>query len=130
MIFTVTPIYGLAIAVIYMILWMRVTAKRAALGQSIGDGGDTDLLLRVRQHGNCAEWSTFLLILMMLAEGIGAPGMYLHAAGALMLLGRVAHPFGLKKDNAAHVLRYVGNGSNMLATVILMICLAVNILSA
>ena len=128
MTFTITPIYALAVAIIYMVLWMRVTSKRGAMGQSIGDGGDTDLLLRVRQHGNCAEWSSFLLILMILAEGMGAPGIYLHIGGALLLLGRIAHPFGLKKDNAAHVLRYVGNGSNMLATLVLIICLAVNIL--
>jgi uncharacterized membrane protein YecN with MAPEG domain len=128
MTFTVTPIYALAVAVIYMVLWMRVTSKRAALGQSIGDGGDSDLLLRVRQHGNCAEWTSFLLILMILAEGMGAPSIYLHIGGALLLLGRIAHPFGLKKDNATHVLRYVGNGSNMLATLNLMICLGVNIL--
>ena len=65
---------------------------------------------------------------MILAEGIGAPSVYLHIGGALLLLGRIAHPFGLKKDNASHVLRYVGNGSNMLATLNLMICLGVNIL--
>jgi len=127
MTFTITPIYGLAAALIYMVLWMRVTSKRGKIGQSIGDGGDIDLLLRVRQHGNCAEWSSFLLILMILAEGIDAPGLYLHIGGALLLLGRVAHPFGLKKDNASHVLRYVGNGSNMLATLVLIICLGVNI---
>lgn len=128
MIFTVTPIYALAAAIIYMVLWMRVTAKRSAAGQSIGDGGDLDLLLRVRQHGNCAEWVSFVLILMILAEGMGAPSLYLHIGGALLLLGRIAHPFGLKKDNAGHILRYVGNGSNMLATLNLMICLGVNIL--
>ena len=128
MIFTVTPIYGLAAAIIYMVLWMRVTSKRAEMGQSIGDGGDADLLLRIRQHGNCAEWTSFLLLLMILAEGIGAPALYLHIGGALLVLGRIAHPFGLKKDNAGHVLRYVGNGSNMLATLNLMICLGVNIL--
>ena len=125
---TVTPIYGLAVAIIYMALWMQVTSKRAELGQSIGDGGDLDLLLRVRKHANCAEWSSFLLILIILSEGIGAPDLYLHIGGALLLLGRIAHPFGLKKDNASHLLRYVGNGSNMLATVVLMICLGVNIL--
>jgi uncharacterized membrane protein YecN with MAPEG domain len=128
MTFTITPIYALAIAVIYMTLWMRVTAKRGAMGQSIGDGGDEDLLLRVRQHGNCSEWSSFLLILMILAEGMGSPALYLHIGGALLLLGRIAHPFGLKKDDAGHVLRYVGNGSNMLATLNFMICLGVNIL--
>ena len=128
MIFAVTPIYGLAAAIIYMVLWMRVTSKRAEMGQSIGDGGDVDLLLRIRQHGNCAEWTSFLLLLMILAEGIGAPALYLHIGGALLVLGRIAHPFGLKKDNAGHVLRYVGNGSNMLATLNLMICLGLNIL--
>jgi uncharacterized membrane protein YecN with MAPEG domain len=57
-----------------------------------------------------------------------SPTGYLHIGGALLLLGRIAHPFGLKNDNASHVLRYVGNGSNMLATLNLMICLGVNIL--
>lgn len=127
MIFTVTPIFALPVAVIYMVLWMRVTSKRSALAQSIGDGGNTDLLLRIRQHGNCAEWSCILLILMMLSEGMNAPSLYLYIGGALLLLGRIAHPFGLKKDNAAHVLRYVGNGSNMLATLNFMICIAVNL---
>ncbi|MGR3513795.1 MAG: MAPEG family protein [Paracoccaceae bacterium] len=128
MTFTVTPIYALIVAVIYMVLWMRVTAVRGTIGQSIGDGGNTDLLLRVRQHGNCAEWASFLLILMILAEGMGAPSLYLHIGGALLVIGRLAHPFGLKADNAGHPLRYVGNGSNMLATLNLMICLGVNIL--
>lgn len=128
MIFTVTPIFALPVAVIYMALWIRVTSKRSAIAQSIGDGGNTDLLLRIRQHGNCAEWSFFLLILMILSEGMGAPSIYLYIGGALLVLGRIAHPFGLKKDNAAHVLRYVGNGSNMLATVTFMICIAVNLL--
>ncbi len=37
--------------------------------------------------------------------------------------GRLAHPFGLKIDNAGHPLRYVGNGSNILATLILLVAL-------
>ncbi len=127
MIFTITPMYALPVAVIYMALWMRVTSKRGAMAQSIGDGGNMDLLLRIRQHGNCAEWSCFLLILMILSEGMNAPDLYLHIGGALLVVGRIAHPFGLKKDNAAHVLRYVGNGSNMLATLNFMICISVNL---
>ena len=127
MIFTVTPLYALPVAIIYMVLWMRVTSNRAALGQSIGDGGNADLLLRIRQHGNCAEWSSFLLILMIICEGMNAPSLYLHIGGALLLMGRIAHPFGLKKDNAAHVLRYVGNGSNMLAALNFMVCIGVNL---
>ena len=127
MIFTVTPVYALAIAAIYLVLWFRVTALRSSTGVSIGDGKDKNLLLRIRQHGNCAEWSTLVLILMILAEGMGAPALYLHISGALLVIGRLAHPFGLKADNTNHLLRYVGNGTNVLAALNAMVCLAVNI---
>jgi len=128
MLFATTPIYALAVAVIYLVLWFRVTSLRSSTGVSIGDGGDNTLLLRTRQHGNCFEWSSFLLILMILAEGMGAPSLYLHISGSLLLIGRIAHPFGLKANNAGHPLRYVGNGSNILATLNIMVCLVVNLL--
>lgn len=128
MIFTVTPLYALPVALIYLILWFRVTSMRGGLGISFGDAGNVELMQRIRQHGNCAEWSSFILILMILAEGMGAPALYLHISGVLLLIGRIAHPFGLKSDNAAHPLRYLGNGPNILAALNAMVCLGVNIL--
>jgi uncharacterized protein len=128
MIFTVTPLYALPVALVYLILWFRVSARRGATGVSFGDGGDMLLLQRIRQHGNCAEWTSLILILMILAEGMNAPDIYLHVSGALLIIGRIAHPFGLKPDNAGHPLRYVGNGTNILATLNAMVCLGVNLL--
>jgi uncharacterized protein len=129
MTFVVTPMYALPLALIFLILWFRISGVRAATKISYGDGGNTELLRRVRQHGNFVEWTTFVLILMILAEGMGAPALYLHISGALLLIGRIAHPFGLGAvDNAAHPLRYVGNGTNILATLNAMVCLGVNIL--
>ncbi len=130
MTFAVTPIYALPLALIYLILWFRISGVRANTKISFGDGGNVDLLRRVRQHGNFVEWTTFVLILMIIAEGMGAPALYLHISGALLLIGRIAHPFGLGAiDNAAHPLRYVGNGTNILATVNLMVCLAMNLIN-
>jgi uncharacterized protein len=126
--FETTPLYALPVAAIYLILWFRVTAMRSAQAVSVGDGANPVLLQRIRQHGNCAEWSFFILILMILAEGMNAPALYLHISGGLLLIGRIAHPFGLKIDNAGHPLRYVGNGTNILASLNAMICLGVNIL--
>lgn len=128
MIFDVTPLYALPVAAIYLVLWFRVTGARAAAGQSFGDGGNTQLLQRVRQHGNCSEWSSFVLILMILAEGMGTPDVWLHASGALLLIGRIAHPFGLVDGNAGHPLRYVGNGTNILAALNTMICITIHLL--
>lgn len=117
--FSITPLYGVAVATIWLALWMRVTAMRAGTGQSIGHGGDRALLLRIRQHGNCQDWASFVLILMILAEGSGAQGSALHLSGALLVLGRILHPLGLKIDNASHPLRYLGNGTNILAVLVL-----------
>ena len=127
-VFTITPLYALPVAAIYLLLWFRVSSVRSAAGVSFGDGGNALLLQRIRQHGNCAEWSTFVLILMMLAEGMGTPAIWLHISGALLLIGRIAHPFGLVPGNAGHPLRYVGNGTNLLAALNAMVCIGIHIL--
>lgn len=127
MVFAVTPIYALPVAAIYLILWFRVSSARGAAKVSFGDGGNALLLQRIRQHGNCAEWSGFVLILMMLAEGMGTPAVWLHASGALLLAGRIAHPFGLVPDTVGHPLRYLGNGSNLLAALTAIACIGLHI---
>lgn len=127
MVFTVTPLYALALGLIFLILFMRVSSVRSDAKISYGDGGNALLLQRMRQHGNFIEWVPFVLILMILAEGMGAPALYIHISGVLLVVGRIAHPFGLQPDNAGHPLRYVGNGTNMLATANAMVCIAVNL---
>ncbi len=119
----VTTIYALPLIAIWFALWIGVTSTRSALQTSIGDAGDAELLLKIRRHGNFIEWVPFVLVLMILAEAQGAGAIWLHAAGSLLLIGRAAHPFGLKIGNAGHPLRYVGNGTNILAVVVLAITL-------
>lgn len=128
MVFEVTPLYALPVAAIYLVLWFRVSSARSEAKVSFGDGGNPALMQRIRQHGNCAEWSVFVLILMMLAEGMGTPAIWLHISGALLLVGRAAHPFGLVPDNVGHPLRYVGNGTNLLASLNAMVCISIQIL--
>ncbi len=127
MVFEVTPLYALPVAAIYLILWFRVSSVRSDAKIPFGDGGNALLLQRIRQHGNCAEWSAFVLILMILAEGMGTPAMWLHVSGALLLVGRIAHPFGLVPDNVGHPLRYLGNGTNLLAALNAMVCIGIHI---
>ena len=124
---TIPALYALPLAAIYLVLWFRVTQMRAGLGLSIGDHGNVALHERIRQHGNFVEWVPMVLILMILAESTGTGGIYLHAAGALLVLGRLAHPFGLKANRPTHVLRILGNSTNILAMVTLMVCLALNV---
>ncbi|MFM7333959.1 MAG: MAPEG family protein [Tabrizicola sp.] len=125
MAFQTTALYALPLALLGLVLWFRVTSVRAALKVSIGDAGNPGLHERIRQHGNFIEWAPMVLVLMMLAEGNGAGALWLHAAGGLLLVGRLVHPFGLKADNAGHPLRYVGNSASLLAMIIVMVSLAV-----
>lgn len=127
MTFATTALYALPLAAIFLVLWMRVSAIRASAGISFGDGGNALLLQRVRQHGNFIEWVPFVLILMLLAEGMGAPAVWLHVSGVLLVVGRLAHPFGLVPGNAGHPLRYLGNGTNILALLNACVCIAVNL---
>jgi uncharacterized protein len=119
MTFQITTMYALPLALIFLALFFTVSAKRSQVNRSIGDGGDMELLERVRRHGNFVEWVPMVLVLMLLAESNGVGPLWLHAAGALLLIGRVLHPFGLKADNAAHPLRIAGNMGGILATLIL-----------
>ena len=123
MLLTTTTLYALPLIAVWLVLWIRVTMIRSAMGCSIGDAGDPRLLLKIRQHGNFIEWVPLALLLMILAEAQGTDALWLNLAGALLLIGRVAHPFGLRVDNAGHPLRYVGNGTNILATLILAVAL-------
>ena len=120
---TTTTLYAIALIPIWLVLWIRVTSIRSSIGCSIGDAGDMKLLQKIRQHGNFIEWVPLILVLMILAEAQGTDALWLHAAGALLVIGRLAHPFGLKIDNAGHPLRYVGNGTNILAVLVLTVAL-------
>lgn len=125
MAFHTTALYALPLALLGLVLWFRVSMVRAQLKVSIGDAGNPVLHERIRQHGNFIEWAPWVILLMALAEGNGAGALWLHISGGLLLAGRLIHPFGLKADNPAHPLRYVGNTASLLATLNVMVCLAV-----
>jgi uncharacterized membrane protein YecN with MAPEG domain len=123
MLFQVTALYALPLALLYLILWFRVSATRSKLNVSIGDAGDTGLHEKIRHHGNFVEWVSIVLILMVIAEGNGASPIWLHVAGALLLAGRILHPFGLTAATASHPLRIVGNSASLLAALTAIGCL-------
>jgi uncharacterized membrane protein YecN with MAPEG domain len=62
-----TALYAIPLIVLCLVLWFRVTNLRAELKVSIGDAGNTTLHERVRQHGNFIEWTSLVLLLMVLA---------------------------------------------------------------
>ena len=123
MLFQTTAYYAIPLALMFLVLWFRVTIARSNLQVSIGDGGETRLHERIRQHGNFIEWVPLVLLLMVVAEGNGAGAVWLHISGALLLVGRLIHPFGLTAANPTHPLRIVGNSASLLAVLNTITCL-------
>jgi len=121
--FPITSLYAIPLAVIFLVLWIGVTQTRSTLSVSIGDAGNVDLHERIRRHGNFAEWVPMILVLMILAEGQGAGRLWLHAAGVLVVAGRILHPIGLRADAPTHPLRIAGNTACILATLTLTVAL-------
>ncbi len=120
----ITPIYAVPLAVIMLALWINVTRARAARSVSIGHGEDVGLHEKIRRHGNFIEWVPLVLLIMLIGELRGVGPAWLHAAGLLLVISRLIHPFGLRADNPAHVLRIVGNSGSLLALAICVLGLA------
>ena len=86
-----TPIYAALIAFVFLWLSARVILFRRGHLVSLGDGGDPALLTRVRGQANCAEYAPIGLLLLLMVELQGAPGLAIHILGLMLLTGRVAH---------------------------------------
>ena len=115
-----TALYAALLAIVMMVLRTLVTIVRARTGISIDHNGNMALAERIRWHGNFIENVPMALILMGAAETGGAPTMLLNASGSILLAARLAHPFGLRHDNAKAPLRIIsgiGTTASMLLTI-------------
>lgn len=99
----VTALFAFPLVLLYLALAFRVIGARRGRRVEIGDGGDRELLRRMRVHANAAEYIPLALIVLGLAESLGAPAAILFSSGAVLSLGRALHAYALSQE--PHVLR-------------------------
>lgn len=114
----VTGLYAAPLAVLMVALSLHVTMLRAKTKISIMDGGNLQLAERIRRHGNFAENVPMVLLLMVIAELLGAGNLWLHGIGAILLIGRLIHIFGIRHDKGDAMPRIIGGSATSLATLI------------
>jgi uncharacterized membrane protein YecN with MAPEG domain len=107
MILPITLTIAGAAALINIWLGWRVGRRRISEKVSIGDGGNPALTARMRAHANFAEYTPFVLILIGLIELAAGTSIWLWAVGAVYLLARIAHAFGMDRP-AGSPLRMAG----------------------
>ena len=104
----VTALYAGILGLMAMALSSMAGMKRGKTGISIGDGGDPDLLLAARRHGNFVEYVPLILILVGLLEMKGISSTAIHVMLGALVAFRFAHAVGLKADTTQGLGRLVG----------------------
>ena len=105
----VTSLYAALLAILCMGLAGGVGALRGKKKTiSLGDGGDSQLIVANRRHMNFVEYVPLALILMALVELNGGSKTMIHAFGAVLLVARIVHPFGIDVNNMVKPQRLFG----------------------
>ncbi len=113
----VTPLYAGLLALWYLVLSLRVVNGRGK-GISLGDGGDAELLRRIRGHANFAEYVPLILILMGLLE-LGHFSLWVvHALGLSLLIARLLHGYALSFTTHFKFGRMAGAGLTFLVLLV------------
>lgn len=94
----VTALYAALLALLFLALSLRVIGQRHRTHVALGTGGDPGLQRAVRVHANFAEYAPLVLVLLLVAELLAAPGWWLHAMGMALLAGRALHAFGVSRE--------------------------------
>lgn len=115
--FPITGLYAGIAALLLVVLSLRVIRARYATRIEIGDGGDPGLARRIRAQANFVEYVPLALVVIALAEANGAAAWMLHALGAGLVVGRVAHAIGF----VAKAGPGVGRGAGMLLTYLVLV---------
>ncbi|KQM13082.1 MAPEG family protein [Novosphingobium sp. Leaf2] len=88
---------SLAAAAAVLNFWLGLRIAKVRMSEKIlhGDGENAVLLRRMRAQANYVENTPFILILIAVIEMSGKGGQWLAIAGAIYLLARIAHAFGM-----------------------------------
>lgn len=95
------------LVMVYFVLLLPIGKLRMTHHISIGDGGNPDLLMRMRTQANFVEYVPLMLVLMALLEGSGANRQVLAIAGILLILFRILHFLGMPRP-APNAFRAIG----------------------
>src|SRR3546814_5570602 len=99
----VTMITAALLALVNIWIGMRVGQVRMRDKVSLGDAGNPSVLARMRAHSNFNEYVPLIVILMGLVEMAGGARTPLIAAGAVLLIARIAHPLGRSEEHTSEL---------------------------
>lgn len=121
MILQITLCLTAAAIVLNFWLALRIGQLRRSLKVSAGDGGQESLIRRMRAQANFIENAPLTLLLFGLVEASGKGGAWLAPLGAVFLIGRVAHAFGMENDTSFKAGRPIGMLTTILTQLVMVV---------
>jgi uncharacterized membrane protein YecN with MAPEG domain len=104
----ITPIYGVLLTVLLLILSARVIMERRGNQFAYGNNDSNRIEAKIRAQANWAEYVPIALLLLMMAEIQGVGAFWLHLTGIILLVGRVAHGYGMSFNPKDFRFRFYG----------------------
>jgi uncharacterized membrane protein YecN with MAPEG domain len=104
----ITGIYVALGTLLVLILAARVSLGRHGSRVGIGDGGDHELIKRIRAHANALENLPLALLLLLMLELNQTQPLWLHVFGCVLMVGRVLHAIGLSRTSGTSFGRMAG----------------------
>jgi uncharacterized membrane protein YecN with MAPEG domain len=104
----ITLFYAGLCTILVVFLAVRVVQWRFRHKIGLGDGGDRQLLMRVRAHANAVEYMPLALILLGGMELNGYDDRIIHAFGAILVVSRAAHAWGVSHSSGTSRGRMLG----------------------
>lgn len=93
----ITTLYASLLGILYLALTAYVIKGRFKYRIGLGDGGNPDMIQRIRMHGNFVETVPFALLLLFLVEISNFSYALIHILGVALFVGRVLHALGLHR---------------------------------
>ena len=113
----ITALYAAICGLFIAAMVLHVATLRRRFRVGIGDGGERQLALAVRAHGNAVETIPIALILLLMLELNKGQAGVLHAFGTALIVGRFLHAFGLSRHIGISFGRFWGTITTLVTIV-------------
>ncbi|MDQ3206656.1 MAG: MAPEG family protein [Pseudomonadota bacterium] len=123
---SILPVYASLLGLLFVVLSVQTIRVRRRRQIALGDAGDPAMLRAIRVHSNFAEYVPLSLVLIHLVETQLAWPLLVHALGALLLLARLSHAYGVSQARENFRFRIFG----MIATFSVLVVSALALLLA
>ena len=104
----ITLLYASLLGLLQVALAYKVGSSRLKTNTLLGDGNQSEVLQKVRAHGNLTEYVPIFLILLAIIEMQGVALWKIHLLGSLFFLARIAHGYGMYISTESTPPRLIG----------------------